>query len=83
MTMPQLCEWCLADSGRFNASRQCCIVRGLAKCPPDRRKAHYERVKKEDGKDAANDLIAAVNAERKRLQGLREKTKKPGGDLFG
>lgn len=75
------CEWCEADSGRFNVNRECCQVRLVVDMPDILRKSHYEQVRCEKGRDAAVELIQNVNAERRRLLALRESNRKKAKDI--
>lgn len=62
------CEHCAAGSGRYNMNRKCCVHRYIAGMPGNRRRAYYEQVNKEQGREAANALIAEINAIRKAKQ---------------
>jgi hypothetical protein len=63
------CEFCDANSGRYNMNLKCCQLRHVAAMPTNRRRAYYEQVNREQGKEAANALIAEINAIRKAKQG--------------
>lgn len=66
------CEWCEVNSGRTSATRPCCILRRLANAPAAIRREKYDDVLRNEGKEAANSLILAVNAERQRLRELNK-----------
>ena len=65
--MKDKCEWCLINSGRTHASRECCKLRRLAQAP-----RHvlldYAKTLSEDEKIA---LRTAITDERVRLRGLK------------
>jgi hypothetical protein len=65
------CDFCAAHSGRYDMNRKCCQLRHIAAMPTNRRRAYYEQVNKEQGKEAANALIAEINAIRKARQEAR------------
>jgi hypothetical protein len=54
------CEWCLADSGRVQAKRECCRVRMLAKMPQYQRLEAYIKVAGEEGLEARDALHEKV-----------------------
>lgn len=55
------CEYCARDSGIYDHKRKCCQLRQIAAMPVDRRQRYYDQVQREQGKEAANALIADVN----------------------
>lgn len=63
-----LCDWCLTNSGRTNASRPCCRLRALALAPRHVQAAHGAALSEED-RAALRPVLAA---EMKRLQALRK-----------
>ena len=60
------CEWCLTFSGRTKKGRRCCELRALAAMPKSRRQEVYNRVRREDGHDGADQLVKDVTAEYRR-----------------
>lgn len=61
--MIEKCELCIINGGRFQAKNYCCQVRKLADAPSESRRVRYEFVRREQGKEEANQLIADVNEE--------------------
>lgn len=66
--MTELCDWCLTNSGRTNATRPCCFLRSLAQAPRHARAAHGASLSEEE-KMALRPRLAA---EIERLRGLRK-----------
>ena len=62
------CEWCLTFSGRLMKGRACCELRMLATIPKARRQEVYNRVRREDGQSAVDQMVKDVAAEYKRRQ---------------
>lgn len=60
------CEWCLTFAGRTKKGRACCELRALAGMMKQQREDVYMRVWKDDGREAAEQLKASVNAEYRR-----------------
>lgn len=58
-----ICDLCASFSPRYAAGRRCCHVRQLSTLPKERRKAEYERVDVEEGRDAMRALIEEVKTE--------------------
>jgi len=57
------CEACRTNSGRMNSKNYCCQIRELADSPKARRQAVYESLRKREGKESVNKIIADVNEE--------------------
>lgn len=70
--MPELCDWCVALSGRFNAHRVCCEVRLLAGAPAHARTEAYKRARQLGGAPAEQELKSRVKAEYERQNGPRK-----------
>lgn len=66
-----LCDWCIAMVGRFNAHRECCQIRLLANAPRHQREQAYDRIRKEGGELSETAIKRRVAAEYKRLNAAR------------
>lgn len=66
-----LCELCQKPGGRYNANRECCQIRLLSTMPQQHRQQVYDKVRLQEGIDAAKALMAKVKAEYERVRGPR------------
>jgi hypothetical protein len=73
----ELCEWCVADSGRTHAHRECCRVRQLAKMPPAQRAQAFDGLLVQLGSAGLAAFKDRVRAEYARLRTLaRDRARK-------
>lgn len=77
------CEFCAALSGRFHAKRECCQLRQLVGMPAHVRMAAYDRVLREDGKEALAELKRKLRAELQRQLGITAAAKADRDALAG
>lgn len=54
------CAWCVADSGRTNATAPCCIARRMSKMVPTSRMSALSDVERSQGAQVGAELRAAV-----------------------
>ncbi len=57
------CPLCVVNAGRFTKSARCCQVRKLADAPKHARAGVFEGIYRDEGKEAANQLMSEVNTE--------------------